>query len=117
MANLDFLERNKWLNYGPLEVYVRKSQIPFDLGPNLQIANVTVDEEHQQQGHFTRFLHEAESYAKEHEYAAVYVENVINPVLEKFLTKQGYEKIQQTRRVCLRGYDDLSLWTESNLYQ
>ncbi len=90
MYNLDFPERNKWLRFGPLEVYLRKSQIPFDIGPNLQIANVSVAEKSQRKGHFKRFLSEAEIYAKEANYKAVYVENIINPVLEAFLIKQGY---------------------------
>lgn len=90
MSKLDFEGRNAWLKYGPLEVYIRKSEIPTELGRNLQIANVSVPERDQQHGHFTRFLDHIESYAKENKWDSVYVENILNPVLERFLLKRGY---------------------------
>ena len=87
---LDFEGRNAWLEYGPLQVYIRKSQIPTEIGPNLQIANVSVAPEFQHKGHFTRFLRLIETYAVQHQWSAVYVENIINPVLEDCLRKHGY---------------------------
>jgi hypothetical protein len=91
MSKLDFAGRNAWLSFGPLEVYIRKSEIPTELGRNLQIANVSVPAQEQQHGHFTRFLDMIETYARDNQWDSVYVENVLNPVLERFLLKHGYD--------------------------
>jgi hypothetical protein len=87
--------RNEWLFFGPLEVYVRKSTIPAELGYNFQIATVGVKTDQQKKGIFTRFLEFVERYVAETNMAAVYVENVLNPNLETFLAKKGYDKFSR----------------------
>lgn len=78
---------NAWLKIGPMEVYVRKSwHLIEGLGvATFDIANVTVQMSHQRQGHFTRFLNDAESRVP-----VVYVEHVIPVFLQMFLKRRGY---------------------------
>lgn len=82
--------RSTWLNIEPVDFFVRFSQIPFELGPNLQLANVSIDPEYQKKGHFTKLLSCLERYAQEHGFEAVYLENVLNKGLYEFLKKKEY---------------------------
>lgn len=96
----DFIERhkderswpnNEWLNGDDMNVYVRRS-VPRCINDGrhvtLDIASVTVYK--QGQGHFTKFLAEAE---KLNPWPAIYVESVQEPRFGRFLLRMGYKQV------------------------
>jgi N-acetylglutamate synthase-like GNAT family acetyltransferase len=90
--------RSLWFKHGKVEVYVRAGSEFYDKRskarvPAIAIANVLVKEKLQRKGHFTRFLAEIETLAKELGYQSVFVEQVGNPHLRNFLLKNGYAQV------------------------
>lgn len=81
--------RNVWLRGDGIEIYVRKGVHANYPGACLDIANVSVRDELQRQGIFSRWLAEAETLARSR-FEYVYIENVMNEFLPAFLVKQGY---------------------------
>lgn len=83
--------RNGWFwNCEEQEVYLRigPRAIPgVPMEPFIQIANIRTQEEFQKKGHFTRFLGWLEQFDM-----PIYVENVHNPILEKYLLKIGFTR-------------------------
>lgn len=90
----DTLFRNTWLVYSKIKIYVRQTNRLLDneRRATLDIGSVEVAEEHQQKGVFTQWLGLAERTAKKAN-RAVYVENVLNGDLARFLAKRGYKKV------------------------
>ncbi len=58
-------------------------------GTAITISNITIDEEHQGEGRFSRYLTAVEEYAKA-EGCAVSLESVVNPFLPEVLIRKGY---------------------------
>lgn len=86
--------RNTWIKYPNFEVYVRKGYhllegkqaITFD------VANIHVHEEARGKGIFSTWLDMVETMAHEEGFDAVYVENLLNPLLANFLVRAGYTR-------------------------
>lgn len=91
---VDTTFRNQWLIYAKIKIYVRQANRILDgvRRATLDIGSVEVPEEHQQKGVFTQWLGLAERVAKKAG-RAVYVENVLNADLARFLAKRGYQKV------------------------
>lgn len=70
--------RNKWLEVGPVKVYVRKSYRQAQ--PCLDLASIEIKYLHRRQGHFKQTL----SLFQKHS-SHVYIENVLNPDLRRYL--------------------------------
>lgn len=87
-----------------LEVYFRRTARYFghECTRTLEIGAVNVDEDRQNQGHFSRFLVDFEEVA-EHEDRIVYIENVHNEILRDYLRRLGYASIGDTSSPCYRG--------------
>ena len=88
---LDNKLRNSWLDEGVLSVYVRKG-IHYINGNNtdtFDIANVVVEEEHQKQGVFTKFIERVEKAIT----LPIYVENIHHSWLVDFFSRRGYNII------------------------
>jgi hypothetical protein len=85
---------NHWFEMQSMQVYLRMSQRSLEgkIRPTLDIANIEVRELYQGQGIFSEFLMGMELLAGKYG-KAIYVENVGNPILQRFLIKRGY--IQQ----------------------
>jgi GNAT superfamily N-acetyltransferase len=83
--------RNLWIRQRYLTAYVRKSKryINQHLVECFDIGDVGVDERHRRKGVFRRFLKEVEDAAAARG-RVVFVESVMNPVLEEYLVKMGY---------------------------
>lgn len=75
-----------------MEIYIRKTFRPYGdkFIQCLDLANIQVHPKYQGQGVFTSYLEEVE---REKPLDAVYIENVIDPVFQRFFDKRGYEKI------------------------
>jgi N-acetylglutamate synthase-like GNAT family acetyltransferase len=58
----------------------------------LEISSVTVEPEFQHKGHFKLFLENAEELCRDFSIDALYVGNVINKFLCKFLERQRYRR-------------------------
>lgn len=85
--------RNTWLHLPTISVYVRKSKRIHEgrLFACLDIANISVEPDRQQQGVFGNWFKQAELLAQQH-FEAIYVESVINPVMEEFCLRHGFNR-------------------------
>jgi len=90
----DSSDRNRWIYFTHMNVYVRKSwrnyhhiQSSLHYQTCLDIATVDVEEDYQHTGLFKEFLTHAESI---NIFPLIMVENVHNPVLPEFLKSVGY---------------------------
>lgn len=83
-----------WFEIKSMQVYLRMTQRSLEgkIRPTFDIANIEVREPYQRQGIFSEFLIGMELLAGKYG-KAIYVENVSNPILQRFLIKRGY--IQQ----------------------
>jgi hypothetical protein len=85
--------KNSWIELKHLRVYLRKSNRYLDKNtttPCLDIASISVDENKQGQGIFTKFLDKFENIAKKLD-RIVFIESILNDRLLKFLIeKRGY---------------------------
>ena len=100
------LVRNKWITNDKIEIYVivgirllpiKNIGIPGRYGLErvqcVDVANVIVDPLYQRKGYFKAFLEDAESLCTELNIDVVYIENVINKFLHKFLMRENYKPI------------------------
>ena len=80
--------RNAWIRtHEHQEIYFRNGLIYLE-GEKIHaitIANIKTDEDYQNKGIFKKVLEYVESFGK-----TVYIENVLNPILESFLERRGY---------------------------
>lgn len=85
------LSKTAYISNDKMTVYVRITShyIRGELPKTIDIANVSVDEEHQGKGVFKDFLKGVEGMAKKYD-RAVYVESVLSDILEVKLTTYGY---------------------------
>ncbi len=83
-----------YINIGCVCAYVRQTIRRYNAKDvnTLEIGNVTVEEEKQRQGEFSRFLEAFIELAKERK-RAVLVECVHNPHLAKYLLRKGFDAI------------------------
>lgn len=94
---------NQWLTNNIMDVYVRlgKRLLPtkqvgepvrygLESVRCLDIANIIVDPEYQHKGYFKAFLEDAEDVCKDVGVQVIYVENVINKFLARYLRRQNY---------------------------
>lgn len=81
-----------WIYVGPLSVYLRltKRFVNTRWYNTIEISSVNVEEEYQGQKIFKQFFELFETFAHLVK-RTIRVESVINPKLEAFLSKQGYE--------------------------
>lgn len=84
--------RNAWIAEPGIKIYVRKGWhcIADDIRTCLDVANVEVHEKLQRQGIFNAWLMKAEVLATGR-FDYVYVENVLNPHLDDYLSRRGYD--------------------------
>ena len=82
-----------WLKFGHLAVYIRKS-IRYK-EPCLDIANVSVNQKHQNKGIFIKFLEIVEA-----KNIPIFVENVLTERFANFFLKRGYEQVNQELPKC-----------------
>ena len=99
---IDSKQRNAWLNFGEMEVYVRKSVRSFQgiEGTFLcfDVANINVIESAQGKGKFTRFFDDLIKIANEHDFEVIFIESVINEKFaESLKNKQGFIEISRHR--------------------
>ncbi|WP_338923680.1 GNAT family N-acetyltransferase (plasmid) [Pseudomonas silesiensis] len=82
----------KHLYMGPLMVYVRLTtrRMGSVVGRTLDLADISVDSNHQRQGIFRQFLDHAERIAGR-QGVSLYVESIVNPELANALQRRGYE--------------------------
>jgi len=92
---LESKQRIAWIKDDSMSVYVRKGTryLNKHLSKTLDIASVEVEENKRNQGVWTEFLKEAH---KINPYQATFIENVLNPVLEKSLVKNGWKVVDAT---------------------
>ncbi len=89
MSSLDEIKKSEWIHIDGVALYIRKSEIPFDLGPNIQIANVSAGSPGQ--GKFTKILEEFETWvATNPKYQTIFIENILNPRFDAFFERRGY---------------------------
>jgi GNAT superfamily N-acetyltransferase len=94
-AFFDSKLRNQWLNYKLMDVFVRKG-IHFHPITKVRLncfdmANVVVREHSRGKGIFSTWFAEAIELAREYDFDAVYVENVINDqFVEHFRKSEMY---------------------------
>lgn len=87
---------NAWVRIEPLKVnaYIRYSHRSPDSGTPLvkvlDLASVEVDEGYTRRGLFTCLIAALETFSKQHGFAAVRVENVLNEGLDDALRRRGY---------------------------
>lgn len=86
-AFLNSKQRNSWLHFTVMNVYVRKGihRVFGETRATFDIANITVREEVQNNGYFTLFT----SIVEEFDFP-VYVENVYDEWLVQSLCKRGF---------------------------
>lgn len=84
--------RNKWLETDQAKIFVRKSKrvVKTKLVDALDIASIEFDESIRSKGLFTRILTEFEHL---NPFDYLYIENVLNPELGRFLQERGYAPI------------------------
>ena len=93
-----FLEgpaRNAWTVNGPVRAYVRKSLRPYVGGKLhcLDIASVEVEESQRGKWRFADWYEIAEAAAKKHGLNGIYVESVMNPIMEGFCERHGFVRV------------------------
>lgn len=84
---------NSWLSLGPMRVYCRKGHhiIQANAVDCFDIASVEVARGQRGRGHFLRFITTLTEVLKKHKsIQSIYVENVLNPRLERFLLRHGF---------------------------
>lgn len=79
------------LSLGPVEVYVRITTryLGGEMRPTIDLADVTVLEEHRNRRLFTSVLAHLEALARQHD-RCIYVESIISPIVRLTLTRRGY---------------------------
>ncbi len=92
--------RNLWIHEHSIDVYVRKSIRLLDTEsttttPCLDIGSVEVDEDRRGIGIFTGFLNRFEKAASKLN-RAVYIESILNPSLQRFIERRGYQLVPRS---------------------
>lgn len=96
---------NQWISDEFLSVYVRKSRRLFNnqLTECIDVANISNEPEHRNQGHFRAFMLKVESLG-----LPVYVEGIHNPELVRMLEKNGYMIIRNFSSVnAIKGIENV----------
>lgn len=88
----DTSNRNSWLKFPKLEVYVRRGQHKINGEIQLCFDLASVYATPTGKGTFTRFFSEYESACKEAGVVA-YIENVQTPRFQQFFERNGYIKM------------------------
>lgn len=99
IAFMKMVVNNQWITYPKFSVYIRKARHrvdPYNVLRCLDVANINVDTKYQKKGIFTEWLTQIEDQAKNSGLDCVYVENILNEHLEKFLIKRGYTRTGET---------------------
>lgn len=93
-------ERNAWLSAEGVRLYVRRTPRFLDEAPRKTLDIANIENTKPGKGWFTKFLPELESrLCSESDFAAIYVESILNERLVGFLIKNGYTlKPQSTPR-------------------
>ena len=80
-------QKNAWLDFGPMEIYVRKSTRSFretGIVYCFDIANINIIDAEQGKGRFTGFLTSMKDIARKNGFDVIFIESVIN---KKFAEK------------------------------
>lgn len=96
--------RNEYVNFGALEVYLRKGPIAIDgeIKTAIQLSNVSnprrirnikTNPKHKKTGKFSALMKELKKLAKENGYDGVYVESIQNEFLPDVLERYGYSQV------------------------
>lgn len=85
--------RNAWVKDGAVCVYLRLSQryVNGTAVTTFEIANINVVESKQNNGHFKAWYDKAEFMAQLAGIQAMYVENVLNPVMDGICLRRGFQ--------------------------
>jgi GNAT superfamily N-acetyltransferase len=83
--------QSRWVDVPEGRIYLRRARHP-GIGETIDIPNIAFDEEARGKGAFTRYLREIEIEAQRAGLDGVYVENIFNPRLARFLRGRGYEE-------------------------
>jgi hypothetical protein len=102
---IDFInspQRNAWLNFGEMEVYVRKAVRYFSGIEGtiwcFDVANINIIETEQGKGKFTKFFDDLIKIVDEHDFEAIFIESVINEKFaESLRNKKGFIEISHHR--------------------
>jgi hypothetical protein len=81
--------QSRWVEVPEGRIYLRRAKHP-GIGETIDIPNIAFDEEARGKGAFSRYLREVE--AQRAGLDGVYVENIFNPRLARFLRGRGYEE-------------------------
>ena len=83
-------KRNTWIQTDHINIYIRNSKryVNNDVLDFFDIANIEVYEEYQNNGYFTKFI---EKFLKKYHEKNIYVESIINPVIEHILKKFNFK--------------------------
>ena len=84
--------RNQWLDDGVIKLYIRKSKrfINGEFIDFIDIANISVDENHQNVGIFREFM---SLLISKYPHVNIYVESILNSYVTKVLTKLDFIKL------------------------
>ena len=99
---LDFMEspdKNRWIQYGPMQAYVRKGYHNIDrqVVRTFDIANVSIErEELRGKGIFRSFVQDVEALYRSHrtwfeDMTGIYIENVFTSRFQEGLLRMGFE--------------------------
>lgn len=79
---------SRWVNYGQIQIYLRKTPVSYqgETRTAITIANVSVNKDHHGKGWFR----EVAEWALEQDVDLVKVENAITPRMEIILHKNGW---------------------------
>jgi GNAT superfamily N-acetyltransferase len=85
-------DRNQWLYFRNMSVYLCKSNrmLGGQVRCVIDIANVTVSEDHQGQGVFKKFLLALTEEANIRMFNGLYVENVLTTHFSQYFERQGW---------------------------
>lgn len=84
---------SRWVNYGPVQVYLRKTPFAFrgQARQGITVANISVNLNQQRQGWCRTVL----EWAARQDVEMIRVENVITPRMRHILETQGWESDNQ----------------------
>lgn len=95
----DWAPHSEWLNYAPygMEVYVRVGvrKVPWSKTPVkcFDVANVNVEEQRQGLGIFSRWMTQLHELLLTRGFAAIRIENVLNPRLADKLRRHHWVEV------------------------
>lgn len=82
---------SRWLYLQQGDFYLRLTKHYFHgMKTTVDLASISIHPPYQSQGYFKALLQAAEEFAASHHIEAVYVESVLNPIVDRYLRKVGY---------------------------